>query len=57
MHGPLGFLLADAASEGRHVVIGMLLVGLFIIAVIALGELTHWAGSRRKARKAGRKAY
>jgi hypothetical protein len=57
MHGPLGFLLADAASEGRSVVIAMLLVGLFIIGVIALGELAHWAGSRRKTRKAARKPY
>ncbi|MDX6516890.1 MAG: hypothetical protein QOH73_2556 [Gaiellaceae bacterium] len=57
MHGPLGFLLADAASEGRSVVIAMLLVGLVFIGVIALGELTHWAGSRRKARKAARKSY
>ena len=57
MHGPLGFLLADAASEGRSVVTAMLLVGLFIIGVICLGELANWAGSRRKARKAARKSY
>jgi heme/copper-type cytochrome/quinol oxidase subunit 2 len=57
MHGLLGFLLADAASEGRSVVTAMLLVGLIFIGVIALGELTHWAGSRRKARKATRKPY
>jgi hypothetical protein len=57
MHGLLAFLFADAASEGRHVVISMLLVGLVFIGVIALGELSHWAGSRRKARKATRKPY
>jgi hypothetical protein len=57
MAATLAFLLADAASEGRKVVISMFLVGLLIIAVIALGELTHWAGSRRKARKAARKPY
>lgn len=57
MAAPLAFLLADAASEGKKVVIAMALVGLLIIAVIALGELTHWAGHRRKARKAARKAY
>ena len=57
MHGLLAFLLADAASEGRKVVISMLLVGLFIIAVIALGELSHWANSRRKARKRARLPY
>jgi hypothetical protein len=55
----LAFLLAaeDAASEGRKVVLAMLVVGLLILAVIALGELTHWAGSRRKARKAARNPY
>jgi hypothetical protein len=55
----LAFLLAadDAASEGRKVVLSMLVVGLLILAVIALGELTHWAGSRRKARKAARSPY
>jgi hypothetical protein len=35
----------------------MLLVGLVFIAVITLGELSHWAGTRRKARKAARKPY
>jgi len=29
----------------------MLVVGLIFVAVIALGELTHWAGARRRARK------
>jgi hypothetical protein len=47
----LALLLADAASEGRKVVLSMLIVGLVIIGVIALGELTHWANARRKARK------
>jgi hypothetical protein len=57
MHGLLALIAADAASEGRKVVLAMLLVGLLFIAVIALGELTHWAGTRRKARKAARKPY
>jgi hypothetical protein len=42
--------LADAASEGKKVILAMLIVGLIFIAVIALGELTHWAGARRRAR-------
>ena len=53
----LAFLLADAAAEGRKVVLSMLAVGLLFIAVIALGELSHWANKRRKTRKASRKAY
>lgn len=50
-------LLADAAEEGRKVVLGMLVVGLIIIAVIALGELAHWANHRRRERKAARTPY
>lgn len=41
--------LADAASEGRKVVLSMLVVGFVFIGVIALGELTHWLGHKRKA--------
>ena len=44
-------LLADAASEGRSVVLSMLVVGLVFISVIALGELTHRLGHKRKAAK------
>ena len=44
-------LLLDNASEGTHVIEGMLIVGLIFLAVIALGELTHWAGHRRAERK------
>ena len=47
----LSFLLADAASEGRAIILWMLGVGCVFLAVIALGELTHWAGARRKARR------
>jgi hypothetical protein len=35
------WLLANAADEGRRVVIGMLLTGLVFIAVIALGETSR----------------
>jgi hypothetical protein len=40
-------LLADAATEGKHVVTGMLFVGLVFVGVIALGQLTHWVRHRR----------
>jgi len=33
-------LLADAASEGKHVITGMLIVGLIFLGVIALGTLS-----------------
>jgi hypothetical protein len=53
-----GSLLLDAASEGLHVIEGMLIVGLIFLTVIALGELTHWAGHRRaERRRSRRQAY
>ena len=44
-------LVADAASEGRSVVLSMLVVGLIFIGVIALGELTSYMGRKRRAGK------
>jgi hypothetical protein len=43
--------LADAAEEGKDVIIGMLIVGLIFVGTIALGQLAHWAGHRRKLKK------
>jgi hypothetical protein len=45
-------MLLDAASEGLHVITGMLIVGLIFLGVIVIGELSHWLGARRKARRA-----
>ena len=36
-----------AAEQGRKVIFMMLAVGGVFIAVIALGELTHWLRHRR----------
>jgi hypothetical protein len=44
-------VILDAATEGKHVIIGMLVVGLIFLGVIALGELTHWANHKRAARR------
>ncbi len=41
------WLLANAAEEGRDIIVGMLLVGLVFIAVIALGETSRWLRHRR----------
>ena len=49
-------MIFDAASEGTHVILGMLVVGLIFLGVIVLGELTHWAGARRKARRSARRS-
>jgi hypothetical protein len=48
------WFVADAAEEGRKVVLSMLVVGLIFIAVIAIGELTHHLAVKRKARKPSR---
>jgi hypothetical protein len=38
----------DAAEEGFRVIRGMLITGLIFIAVIAVGELSHWYRHRRR---------
>jgi hypothetical protein len=43
-------LLGDVVSEGKDVVIGMLIVGLVILAVIGLGELSEYYSHKRRAR-------
>ena len=43
----LALPLADAAEEGRNIIIGMLIVGLVFISVIALGELSRWARHKK----------
>lgn len=48
-------VVIDPAVEGLKVITGMLIVGLVFIAVIALGQLSKWAGHRREARR--RQAY
>jgi hypothetical protein len=51
-------MIFDAATEGKHVILGMLIVGLIFLAVIGLGELSNWAGHRRAARRRARsRAY
>ena len=44
----IAWLLADAAEEGRNVIIGMLITGLIFIAVIALGETSRALRHRRR---------
>jgi hypothetical protein len=40
--------LADAVTEGKKVVTGMLITGLIFISVIALGETSRWLRRRRR---------
>lgn len=48
MIASLAWFLADAAEEGRHVILSMLVVGLVFVGVIVLGEAVHLAAARRK---------
>jgi hypothetical protein len=44
-------VIFDAASDGLHIITGMLIVGLVFLGVIALGSLTKAVSHRRKARR------
>jgi hypothetical protein len=44
----IAWLLADAASEGKNVILGMLVTGLIFVAVIAIGETSRALRHRRK---------
>lgn len=37
----------DAATEGKKVITGMLIVGLIFVSVIAIGQTVHWLRHRR----------
>jgi hypothetical protein len=41
--------LADAVTEGKKVITGMLITGLIFIGVIVLGETSRWLKRRRGA--------
>lgn len=44
-------MIADAASDGTHIILGMLFVGLSFLLVIGIGELVHSLAHKRKARR------
>ena len=48
------WFLADAAEEGKDVVLMMLAVGLVFLATIAIGDLTHYLGAKRRRSKLSR---
>lgn len=45
------WFLADAAEEGRNVILSMLVVGLIFLAVIGLGELNSYRAAKSKQAK------
>jgi hypothetical protein len=46
-------VIFDAASDGTHIILAMLIVGLVFVAVVAIGETVKAVGHRRKARRPG----
>jgi hypothetical protein len=44
-------IVLDPVSDGKHVILIMLITGLIFLAVIGLGELAHRASERRSERK------
>jgi hypothetical protein len=38
----------DAATEGKKVITGMLIVGLIFVSVIVVGQTLHWLRHRRR---------
>jgi len=45
------WLLADAAEEGKDVVLMMFATGLVFLGTIAIGELWHHLGAKRRRAK------
>ena len=50
-------VLASAASEGKKVVLSMLVVGLVFLAVIGVGEFFDWRQRVRMHRRQRRIGY
>jgi hypothetical protein len=50
-------MLFDPVSDGKHVLLIMLIVGLIFVGVIGLGEWTHRIGERRRERKSRLRPY
>jgi hypothetical protein len=45
-------VISDAATDGSHIILAMLIVGLVFLGVIGIGEFVHFAVHRRHARRA-----
>lgn len=45
------WVLADAAEEGRKVVLSMLVTGLVFVAFVVLGDVLRHVGRRRSSKR------
>jgi hypothetical protein len=50
-------IVFDPVSDGKHVILAMLVTGLIFVAVIGLGEWAHRVGERRRERKRHLRTY
>ena len=50
-------MIFDPVSDGKHVILIMLLTGLIFLAVIGIGEWAHRVSERRRERKRHLRAY
>ena len=50
-------MIFDPVSDGKHVILIMLLTGLIFLAVIGIGEWTHRMSERRRERKRQLRPY
>ncbi len=48
-------LAADAAEEGKKIIVAMLVVGLVFVGVVVLGQLGRWYGHKRAAERSRRR--
>jgi hypothetical protein len=48
------WFVADAAEEGRNVILSMLVVGLIFLVTIGLGDLNSYMAAKRKRAKLDR---
>lgn len=44
-------VVLDQATDGAHIILAMLIVGLVFLAVIGVGEFVRFATHRRRARR------
>jgi hypothetical protein len=50
-------VIFDPVSDGKHVILIMLLTGLIFLAVIGIGEWAHRVSERRRERKRQLRPY
>jgi TRAP-type mannitol/chloroaromatic compound transport system permease small subunit len=46
-------VIFDAAADGLHIILAMLIVGFVFLIAVGIGEAVRGLGHRRKARRPG----